>query len=648
VSKTLGLEVGGTVGIPLFLAQAFSVALYIFGFVETWTFIFPSHDALIVALLAFMSLFFLVFISTRIAVKAQLIVLIIVCISILSIFLNSEPSTGTTPLPLIDFSEIPFWGLFALFFPAATGLMAGVGMSGELSDPKKQIPRGVLSALIITTIIYLSLVIFFGYSSNTEALLADNMILVNLSTFAPLILIGILAATYSSALTTLVAAPRVLMALGEHSILPRSDLLCRKTAKGEPHNAIFITSILILVLLLIGSLNAIAPILTIFFLIAYAMINISVFAEQSLNLVSFRPIFTVPKAIPLYGALSSIVIMFLINVLAGLLSIAFLIIIYMALMNKQFEEDSEDIRSGLFRSMSEWAIRRTRNLPKSRHTWKPNILIPVLTTKTLAGNFPLIKDIAHPFGTMTVLGFNLRDNINKNPEKKDITKTEMERALKELPQLVEKFGESGIFTSFSTIDTREYIEGLIISMEAIESQVFAPNIVFLPYQPGEMSLQDLKRVIALSKKQKSGLLLFDREKQIGVGTEKDIHLWIAPRALETDLYEERYYDLSMLIAYSLRVNWKGRISIWMCVTEKQKQEAERYLSKLLYEARFPESTRINVVVGKFDEVLNEAPNSDIHIIPFRDSDINKITKIAKVRDKSFLFVLDSTEESVLA
>ncbi len=649
VSKTLGLEVGGSVGIPLFLAQTFSVALYVFGFSEAWTFLFPAHDALLVALAAFGALFALVFISTKIAVRAQLVVFIFVCISLASIFMGGGEGGGVGDVRFIDFSEIPFWTIFALFFPAVTGLMAGVGMSGELSDPKKQLPKGVLSALVITTIIYLAMVVFLGYYSNTAELLENNLILVELAAFAPLVLIGILAATFSSALTTLVAAPRVLLALGEHSILPRGKMLSSKTDKGEPRNATLITGLIVVGLLFVGSLNLIAPILTMFFLITYAAINVSVFAEQSLSLVSFRPTFTIPRAVSFYGAVSSILIMFLINSLAGVAAMLFLGVIYFALMRKPFKEKEGDIRSGLFRSISEWAIKETRDLPRSPHTWKPNILIPVLTTRTLAGNFPLIRDIAHPYGTMTVLGFNLEKNIKKNPEKKDITKRQMKKELKELPDLVEKFGESGIFTSFSTVDAKRYVDGLIVSMEAIESQVFAPNIVFLPYKPDKLSLNNLKRIIDVSKKRTSGLVLFDKEAQVGLGSEKDVHVWISPNTLKKDLYEERYYDLAMLIAYALRKNWDGTITIWMCVGSKKKQqEGERYLKKLVYDARFPDSTEINVVVGDFSETLDGSPDGDIHIMPFQPNDTEAIINIAKSKNKSFLFVLDSTEESVLA
>lgn len=74
ISKTLGLEVGGSVGIPLYIAQVLSISLYIFGFAEVWKFIFPAHNFLIILISCFTILMILTLISTKIAMKTQLIV----------------------------------------------------------------------------------------------------------------------------------------------------------------------------------------------------------------------------------------------------------------------------------------------------------------------------------------------------------------------------------------------------------------------------------------------------------------------------------------------------------------------------------------------------------------------------------------------
>lgn len=648
ISKTLGLEIGGSVGIPLFLAQTFSVALYIFGFSEIVNFLYPQSNFLLISLSALAVLFAITYISTKIAVKAQIVVFVVTLFSLASIFLGGSGLNQNFSTPLVvASSQFPFWAVFALFFPAVTGLMAGIGMSGELSDPKKQIPKGVIYSLGITTIIYILVALFIAYYSNPSELLTNNLILVKLSFFAPLVIFGILASTFSSALTNLVAAPRVLQALGSNSIVPFSKVLAKKTNKGEPRNSVAIVFCILFLLMFITSLNSIAQALTIFFLITYMMINISVFIEQTLGLASFRPTFKIPKFIPLYGTITSLAIMFLISPAICIFSLILVFILYFLLVNKNLKQEKGDVRSGLFREISEWSAKKVLNLKeKSQHIWKPNILVPVITTSTLFGNFPLIKNIAKPHGTMTVLGFKLMKNIRKNPESKTITEKKMETELSELPELVEKFSKTGIFTSFSTVEVDDYTNGIITALEAIESQVFSPNILFLPFRPDKVSHFSLERIIDVAKKEKVGLVIFDRDPESELGSEEDIHIWISPKDMKKKFYEDKSFDLGMLIGYDLKRNWNGKIHLWMCVPKKKEQEAKTYLKRLIYESRIP-TAEINVKVGDFMRHLKEAPDGDIHIIPF-EKDLKKVLEITKEKNKSFLFVSDSTKEDILA
>mgnify|MGYP001952478725 CR=1 FL=1 len=203
--------------------------------------------------------------------------------------------------------------LFALFFPAATGIMAGVGLSGELEDPKKQIPRGLLLGIGITTLIYLIVAFWLGSSASSEELVTNNLIIVKLSFFAPLVIAGILVSAVSSALTTFIAAPRLLHAMAQKSLFPGSKFFVKMGKREIPHRAILFTSIPILLALGLADLNLVAPIITMFFLIAYIIINLVVFLEQSIGLVSFRPTLSIPKIVPLYGALVSIIFMFMIK-----------------------------------------------------------------------------------------------------------------------------------------------------------------------------------------------------------------------------------------------------------------------------------------------------------------------------------------------
>ena len=650
INKTLGLEIGGSIGIPLYLAQALSVAIYIFGFSETWQFIFPGHEISSIALISFVLLFLLTFISTKLAVKFQTLVFGVTVIALLLITAGAITLGNFQGAALDSVGQVDFWTLFAIFFPAVTGLMAGIGMSGELSDPKRQIPKGILWGLGVSTLIYLSVAAILAFNFSAEELLTNTFVLVDLAILPELVIAGILAATISSALTVMIAAPRVLEALAQSGVLPGSKFLTAKEGKEEPRNAVLITGLILFPIIIGGTLDSVAQVLTMFFLITYVTINLAVFLEQFLGLRSFRPLFKVPMIVPMYGAAASLFIMFFVNIYASIVALLFIFFIYGLLTQKSLPQERGDVRSGVFRAFSEWAAEKTRHLPESSlHIWKPNMVIPVLSTRTMMGNFPLIKSIAEPKGTMTVLGFKLTRNIKDNPEEEGITEEELSREMDQLPALVEKFNGSRVSASYSTIQAADYINSLIVSIEAIQSQVFSPNILFLPYKPSKLRPSDLQKVIDSSTRNNYGLALFDRDEDIGLGTEEDIHVWITSKVLEEDMFESRHYDLSLLTAYSIEQNWGGKVTLWMCVEdESKKRTAEKYLHKLIYEARLPHSSMVKVVVGEFHDTLKKAPEGDIHVFPFEKSDIDSIYKIAEMERKSNLFILDSTKESILA
>jgi solute carrier family 12 (sodium/potassium/chloride transporter), member 2 len=649
ISKTLGIEVGGSVGIPLFLAQTFSVVLYVFGFSEAWQYINPAHPQWAVALLCFLVLFLITAIDIHFAVKAQMVVLAVVVVSLLSIFLGGNWFEGLFTVPLVGgFTDASFWALFALFFPAVTGLMAGVGLSGELSDPKRQIPKGILAAISITSLLYIAVVVWLGHTARPEELISDKLIIVKLAAFAPVVIAGILAATFSSALTTIVAAPRLLQSLGNASILPYSSWFAKKTVKGEPLHAMLFTSVIILFCLLIGSLDTIAPILTMFFLITYAMLNLVVFIEQSLGLVSFRPTFRIPRIISLYGAVMSMVVMFFINTFAGIMSIIFLCGVYIFLVKRKVIAKEGDIRSGLLIALSEWASKKIMRLPESKHAWKPNIILPVVTTSTLLGNFPLIKSIVYPNGTMTVLGLDLAKTAQV-PTEITLTKKELKQELRQLPQFVKKFDKEGLFTSTSTVTVDNYTNGICVSLEAIEAQPFHPNILYLPFKPNQLNKTSLTKMIRTAKKGSVGVILFDQDEDIGLGSQEDIHIWISPKVLKSDFYADHGFDLALLVGYRLHITWVGQITLRMAINKNRMIEAQHYLKRLIYESRFPASTQIKVTTIGFAKSLRQAPRGDLHIIPIRGtSDMNTIRRISQREHKSFLFVMDSTLEDVLA
>jgi len=611
-------------------------------------FIFPYHPRIIVLLSTILVMFILTFISVKYAIRAQVIVFLIVLASLISIFLGGGWWHHIATVPAIgEFPKVTFWLLFALFFPAVTGLMSGVGLSGELTDPKKQIPRGVMLALGATTIIYLAMAFWFGYSAPSSELIADNLIIVKLAAFAPLVLVGILAATFSSALTTLVAAPRLLNALSENYIFIFNPFFAKKSKSGEPRNATLFTVGIIAATLAVGSLDAVAPVLTMFFLISYAMINLVVFVEQYLGLVSYRPLFKIPKAVPLYGFIVSIAIMFFINAIAGIFALFFLFVMYLFLVKRKLPVKEGFVRSGLFFALSEWAAKKVVTLAESpKHIWKPNVLLPVQASRSLQGNYPLIKSIVFPHGILSVLGMDVRKG--QVPKEEALTKKQKEEERAALPSLVKKLGQEGIFTSYAYIEISNYIDGVCISLQAMEGQFFHPNILFIPSAPHSFSASELNKLTETIKDANAGLIMFDKDEDIGLGAEEDISVWIPPSVLEKDFYEERRFDLALLIALRMVNNWDGKLTLRMCIEKQDKEAAHEYLRRLVYDARLPATTQIIISAHEFPTELRKAM-ADIHILSVPDAaKLKKLSTITKNIRGSFLFTVDSTLEDILA
>ncbi|NYT07991.1 MAG: Na-K-Cl cotransporter, partial [Methanomicrobiales archaeon] len=196
ISRSMGLEIGGSIGVPLYLSLALSVALYIFGFRAGLQFLYPDLPSLAIDLAVFALLFVIVFLSTDVAFRIQYVILVIIVGSLISVFAAFPPAP-----PPYDFvaapPDISFWVVFAVFFPAATGIMAGANMSGELKDPRSAIPRGTLLAIAVSGAIYLALAWWLAASASPEELVGDYTFLISGSRWTSAVLAGLLAATFS-------------------------------------------------------------------------------------------------------------------------------------------------------------------------------------------------------------------------------------------------------------------------------------------------------------------------------------------------------------------------------------------------------------------------------------------------------------------
>ena len=261
ISKSLGLEAGGSIGIPFYISQALSSALYIAGFTAGWLLIFPTHSPVLISLSAWMVLLIISYASTLFAIRIQYIIIIIIALSLLSIFL--APTEFGQGIQFVgNFEDASFWEVFAVFFPAVTGIMAGANLSGDLKNHRKAIPQGTLSAIFVTMIIYIGLAYMLSIIASPEELRNNEMIMVERANWGFIVTLGILAATFSSALGGMVGAPRILEALVLNHTIPFSKFFIIKSKSGEPRNAIIFTALVILLPLLLGDFNSLATLIT--------------------------------------------------------------------------------------------------------------------------------------------------------------------------------------------------------------------------------------------------------------------------------------------------------------------------------------------------------------------------------------------------
>lgn len=644
ISQSLGLEVGGSIGIPLFLSQALAVSMYVFGFRAGWQWIFPEHPALLVDLATFAVLFVIAFISAGLAFQIQYLIMAIIGLSLLSVVVAAFQ--GSMQYPVQWWGEFPggaapdsagigFMAVFAVFFPAATGIMAGANMSGELKNPRRSIPVGTLSAIGVSLFVYLALAYWLARSAPPEELIGNYTVMIDKAAWGPAVLAGLLGATFSSALSSLVGAPRILQALGQHGIVPASKWLARKTGSGEPRNALLLTGIIVLGALMLRNLNAVAPLITLFFLITYAMINIVVFLEQSMNLVSFRPLFRIPRLVSLLGAAGCLLVMLALNPAFSVVAIILVVIIHGVLIRRQLKAPFGDMRSGLFVAMAEWAAKKAGALAaSSERAWKANLLVPVERVAALHEKFDLIRDLAYPKGFVKVIGLTDR--------------TESEKLTGGLPEVADKLEREGIFASWTIISAASFSDNLQAGIETFGGTFFRPNVLFLTLPPSDREAETAA-VIRTALHQRIAILLIADDTEAGWGQRKLINVWFTDHRHDWDLHMDiGNQDLAILVGYKLQSNWDARLRLVASLRDsKRTGEAKQYLRSLANLARIPDAEI--AIVPEGPEQLYDKVKADINIIPMsEDPDFELIRRICRQTGTPCLFTRDSGEENALA
>ena len=245
-------------------------------------------------------------------------------------------------------------------------------MSGDLRDPKKSIPRGTMAAIIVGAIVYFSLAVFFAYRVEREPLLNPS-VLVSIAAFGPAVIAGIWGATLSSAIGSILGAPRILQALSIDRIMPR--FFAKGSGKtNEPRNALILAFAIGEGGILIGELDVIARVVSMVFLATYGFLNLSC-AIESWASPDFRPDFRIPRTVSIVGAITCMLVMIQLDLAAMAGATVIMVGLFAILKRRELHLDAGDTWEGIWSSIVRAGLHRLARSRGQRRNWRPNVLL---------------------------------------------------------------------------------------------------------------------------------------------------------------------------------------------------------------------------------------------------------------------------------
>ncbi len=636
ISAALGLEAGGAIGVPLYLAQSIGAVMYLYAFTEGWKYYFPQHYAGVVVFVAFLFVGAVTLASAAMAARAQAVMLGVVAAAILSAFggWSSAPELQV-PAVIGRFPQASLLECFAIFFPAATGIMVGVGMSGSLEKPSRSIPRGTMLAWGTTLVVYTVAAVWYGTVVPQQELLTNKLAMADHALFGSVVMLGLLSSTLMAALSSLVAAPRLLQAMASHDIVPFSARLAKVTERGEPRNATLFTLALCGIGLTAGSLDAIAPILTSFFVMTFLAINVVVALEQSLGMVSWRPRFRIPTVVPVVGALACVTGLVLSSPAGGLPEITFVAGIYLYLTRRRnIDTPWVTVQSGIARSLAAWAALKAAQAGKSERDWKPDLLAPVATPEEAA----LVASTAWA--------------ITRFRGSTKMVATKDDPALHaRLRELVHWLREQDAFASWHPMPEERPGQAARLSINAMAGTFFAPNLLLLSadHMEKHLSTEAIQEVIDHARHWRVGVVLT-------FGTEplpdpvRNVAVWLSDRHPDwtLDLHVANL-DLPVLLAYLLTLPAEGQVRLCTVVRNAETEDLARgFLADLIELGRLPR-TEARVASGPFFDAIDRSEPADLHILGLPDQiDLARLREIHEHLGGPCWYVQDSGQESALA
>ncbi|MCB0760169.1 MAG: hypothetical protein KDC12_01510 [Flavobacteriales bacterium] len=673
ISRSFGLNIGGAIGIALYLSQAISVAFYIIAFttsteiLRAW--IYDQYhwvitDAMVnYGLMALLTVLMLTK-GANVGVKALYVVVTILFGSLVAFFLG-KPTAGA-PSSIDWFATIPegtfdyfverkgesvainkesFFTVFTIIFPAFTGIAAGLGLSGDLKEPKKSIPQGTLWATIVGIVVYVAVAFKLYFSASAEDLAGDEMWMQQIALWAPAIPIGLACAAVSSALGSIMIAPRTLQAIGADQVLPGrlSALMAKaRTKDGEPINASIVSCAIGFLIVSIGELNLVAELISMFFMVTYGAICMVSFFEHMAADPAYRPTFRSRWYVSLGGGVLCLILMFQMNFTFAVAAIVMMVLIYIGISAKnKGRRGIENLFKGIIFQVTrrlQIFIQKRDELSESKGNWRPFVISMSANSFERRSSFDMVRWMAHTYGFGTYVHY-IEGFLNAE------TRQKARRAKARLIELAEG------------LNSRVYMDTMISPSftSAIAQSVQLPGISgkgnnLIVFEYTEHDQEALHQVIdnfSILKTAELDICLL-RSSQRGYGYHRDIHIWITTADFENS-------NLMILLGYIIlgHPEWEeGDISIYSICNGQNREAHEARLAALIKEGRLAISpNNVQLIEQEPGEdvfaIMNQySIDSDLTIIGFEDDWIDNKEYNAFLRFKGMgnaLFVNASNQ-----
>ncbi|MBU1096401.1 MAG: amino acid permease [Bacteroidetes bacterium] len=625
ISRSFGSMVGGTIGISLYFSQAISVAFYMIAFGEAFTPLFAwikdsAGIQLSVWMVSIPGTLILLYIIFRkgadIGVTALWIVVSILAISLAMFFAGgTAKESGSLDIFQKIANGDDFFIVFAIIFPAFTGMTAGVGLSGDLKNPRKSIPLGTLSATLVGMVVYVLVVFKLSMSLSPEELAADQFAMGKVAVWNPIIPIGLAAASLSSAIGSILIAPRTMQALAVDKIFPISPLnniLGKgKGSSNEPVNATIVTGVIALIFVSMGSVDFVAQIISMFFMITYGSLCLVSFMEHFAGNPSYRPTFRSKWYLSLLGAVACFIMMFQMAPLYAFLSIVFIILLYMSLKRGRDEDDLSNMLKGVLFQLTRklQVLIQKKQSEKSPSGWRPSFIAVSSNSSTRLAPFDLLRWISHHHGFGTFIHF-IKGHLN------DGTNTESKLRLEQLIKQ-SRDTNAGIYVDTLISPSFKTAVAQIVQIPGI-SGMENNSILFEFHEDDHEDINDIIDGCQFASFVNFNICVL-RSSERHFGYRKKINIWLTPG-------DYRNANLMIYLAYILlgHKEWKGsEIELCVAFDEDEMENEIEELNDLIDKGRIPFSKKnVNKVTWNKNStpyeslVINNSENVDLVIMGF--------------------------------